>query len=158
MILRKLGNYSRKNRLYRAFRELGRVVRTIFLLQYISDITLRRQINASTNKMESFNAFCKWLFFGGEGIITSKHPVEHEKRIKYNHLIANAVILQNVVDMTMVLRQLAQEGYTVTPGTLSILSPYPTGHIQRFGTYVLNMDILPGPVEFEIPLTSRPGD
>lgn len=55
MILRKLGNYSRKNRLYRAFRELGRVVRTIFLLQYISDVPLRRQISAMTNKLESFN-------------------------------------------------------------------------------------------------------
>jgi TnpA family transposase len=30
-ILRKLGTYSRKNRLYQAFRELGRVVRTAFL-------------------------------------------------------------------------------------------------------------------------------
>lgn len=34
-LLRKLGNYSRKNRLYSAYRELGRVVRTIFLLKYI---------------------------------------------------------------------------------------------------------------------------
>jgi TnpA family transposase len=30
-ILRKLGTESRKNKLYAAFRELGRVVRTIFL-------------------------------------------------------------------------------------------------------------------------------
>jgi TnpA family transposase len=37
LLLRKLGNYSRKNRLYQAFRELGRVVRTVFLLQYLSD-------------------------------------------------------------------------------------------------------------------------
>lgn len=36
-ILRKLGSNSRKNRLYQAFRELGQVIRTIFLLQYISD-------------------------------------------------------------------------------------------------------------------------
>ena len=33
-ILRKLGSYSRKNRLYQAFRELGQVVRTVLLLQY----------------------------------------------------------------------------------------------------------------------------
>jgi hypothetical protein len=31
-ILRRLSTYSRKNKLYFAFRELGRVVRTIFLL------------------------------------------------------------------------------------------------------------------------------
>lgn len=156
MILRKLGNYSRKNRLYQAFRELGRVVRTVFLLQYISDVTLRHQISATTNKMESFNGFCKWLFFGGEGIISSKHPIEQEKRIKYNHLIANAVILQNVVDMTGVLRQLTHEDYAVNPETLGTLSPYLTEHIQRFGSYVLDMDKVPDPVEFEIPITSTP--
>ncbi len=36
-ILRKLSSYSRKNKLYQAFRELGQVVRTVFLLQYISE-------------------------------------------------------------------------------------------------------------------------
>lgn len=43
LLLRKLGNYSLKNRLYLAFRELGRVVRTVFLLHYISDIDVDRK-------------------------------------------------------------------------------------------------------------------
>ncbi|KJK24357.1 hypothetical protein UB46_10710 [Burkholderiaceae bacterium 16] len=33
-ILRRLGSESAKNKLYFAFRELGRVVRTVFLLKY----------------------------------------------------------------------------------------------------------------------------
>lgn len=57
-----LSNYSRKNRLYQAFRDLGRVVRTVFLLQYISDIQLRQQITACTNKVEAYNGFSQWLF------------------------------------------------------------------------------------------------
>jgi TnpA family transposase len=40
-LLRRLGNHSRKNRLYRAFRELGRVIRTITLLRYLSEPQLR---------------------------------------------------------------------------------------------------------------------
>jgi TnpA family transposase len=40
-ILRRLGTYSRKNRLYQAFCELGRVIRSGFLLRYISDKELR---------------------------------------------------------------------------------------------------------------------
>ena len=40
-ILRRLGTYSRKNRLYQAFCEPGRVVRSGFLLRYISDKELR---------------------------------------------------------------------------------------------------------------------
>jgi TnpA family transposase len=36
-LLRRLGSYSRHNRLYQAFRELGRAVRTIFLLEFLND-------------------------------------------------------------------------------------------------------------------------
>ena len=36
MLLRKLGTYNRSSRFYRAFRELGRVERTLFLLRFIS--------------------------------------------------------------------------------------------------------------------------
>jgi TnpA family transposase len=36
-ILRRLGSESTKNKLYFAFRELGRVIRTLFLLKYLND-------------------------------------------------------------------------------------------------------------------------
>jgi TnpA family transposase len=151
MLLRKLGNHSRKNRLYRAFRELGRVVRTVFLLRYISDEALRRQIAATTNKVENYHGFTGWLTFGGD-VIAHNDPVEQEKRIKYKDVVANALILQNVIDMTAILRQLLREGYVVNRDTLSKLSPYLTEHVRRFGDYVLDLDIEPGLLEFELPV------
>ncbi|MEX5713654.1 Tn3 family transposase [Parafrankia sp. FMc6] len=45
-LLRRLGHDSRKNRLYRAFRELGRAVRTLVLLRYLSEPELRESITA----------------------------------------------------------------------------------------------------------------
>ena len=53
-MLRRLGSYSRKNKLYFALRELGRVVRTMFLLRYVAEVELRRTILAATNKSERF--------------------------------------------------------------------------------------------------------
>jgi TnpA family transposase len=41
-ILRRLGSYSRKNKLYFALRELGHVVRTMFLVRYVSEVELRK--------------------------------------------------------------------------------------------------------------------
>ena len=58
-ILKRLGSGTRKNRLYFAFRELGRAVKTCFLLRYIMDIELRKTISQATNKCEEFNDFCK---------------------------------------------------------------------------------------------------
>lgn len=151
-LLRKLSSNSKKNRLYQAFQELGRVIRTIFLLQYISDMKLREQITASTNKVEAYNGFSKWLFFGGDGIITENDPIEQEKRIKYNELITNSVIFQNVVDITTILWQLKNEGYRFSRQDLERISPYITRHIKRFGDYVIDLQKVPHPIEEEIPL------
>lgn len=151
-LLRKLSSNSKKNRLYQAFQELGRVIRTIFLLQYISDMKLREQITASTNKVEAYNGFSKWLFFGGDGIITENDPIEQEKRIKYNELITNSVIFQNVVDITTILWQLKNEGYRFSRQDLERISPYITRNIKRFGDYVIDLQKIPHPIEEEIPL------
>src|SRR6266850_4434364 len=139
-LLRRLGTYSRKNRLYLAFRELGRVVRTAFLLRYLSDAELRQTIHAATNKSEAFNRFVQWLFFEGEGMIASNDRETQRKRIKYNHLIANCVIFHNVHAQTRILHQLAQEGYVFDEEVLAHLSPYLMAHINRFGRYTLDFD------------------
>jgi hypothetical protein len=83
-ILRRLGSESTKNKLYFAFRELGRVIRTLFLLKYLDDPELRRTIHAATNKSEQFNDFAQWLMFGGEGVIAENVRHEQRKVIKYN--------------------------------------------------------------------------
>lgn len=94
-ILRKLGTASRKNKLYFAFRELGRVVRTGFLLQYLSDADLRALIQGATNKSEAFNNLIKWLTFGGAGVIAENDRDEQRKIIKYSHVVANCLIFHN---------------------------------------------------------------
>ncbi len=152
VLLRKLGNESSKNKLYQAFRELGRVVRTVFLLQYISDMELRRKITATTNKVEAYNGFSKWLFFGGDGVIADNDPEQQEKVIKYNDLVANAVIFQNVVDLTAIVRQLKREGYDVDAEDLSAISPYLTVHIKRFGDYVIDLEEEPQPLDGKLGL------
>jgi TnpA family transposase len=153
ILLRKLGNYSRKNRLYQAFQELGRVVRTVFLLQYISDGQLRQQITAVTNKVEAYHGFAKWFFFGGEKIIANNDPDEQEKIIKYNDLIANAVVFHNTVDLTEVLCQLKREGYLILRDDVAALSPYLTGKIKRFGDYLIDLDSVPQALDEGITLT-----
>ena len=138
-ILRKLGTASRKNKLYFAFRELGRVIRTGFLLQYVSDAELRSLIQAATNKSEAFNNFIQWLTFGGAGVIAENNRDEQRKIIKYGHVVANCLIFHNVQAQTRVLQQLLAEGVHFTDETIACLSPYLTEHVNRFGAYALNL-------------------
>jgi len=85
--------------LYQAFRELGRVQRTLFLLRYVNNPDVRRTIRAETTKIESFNDFLDWITFGSP-VIKSGDPVEQEKQVKYASLVANAIMLSNVADLT----------------------------------------------------------
>ena len=139
MLLRKLNSNNRRNKLYRAFRELGRVTRTLFLLRYISEADLRHTIRAETTKIESFNDFLDWVSFGGQ-IIKSGDPVEQTKQIKYTNLVANSIMLQNVVDLTDVLTKMASEGHTITKELVAYLSPYIRDQIRRFGKYDVDME------------------
>jgi hypothetical protein len=110
-LLRKLNNYSHKNKLYQSFRELGRVIRTIFFWNIL--------------------------------------------RIKYNNLVANAVILQNVVDMTYILKELSANGVEVTKSDVAALSPYITRHIKRFGDYVIDLENIPKAIDMNISIPMK---
>jgi len=146
MLLRKLGSRSRKNRLYLAFRELGRVVRTLFLLRFVSEAELRQSIRAETTKIESHNDFLDWIGFGGP-VIKSGDPVEQLKQVKYMELVANAVMLHNVVDLTEVLARMAEEGLPMTPELAAKTAPTIRDHLRRFGQFDVDMNILPPPLQ-----------
>jgi len=150
-ILRRLGTYSRKNRLYHAFRELGRAVRTGFLLRYMIDPELRATIHAAMNKGESFNHYTKWVSFGGHGVIAENDRAEQRKVIKYNHLVANCLIFHTVATMTHVLTQAHGEGIAVDAEAVAAISPYITSHLNRFGRYHLDLTRAPWPVDYEAP-------
>ncbi|MEF9417644.1 Tn3 family transposase [Xanthomonas citri] len=147
-ILRRLGTYSRKNKLYWVFRELGKAVRTLFLLRYIDDVEVRKTIHAATNKSEEFNGFVKSAFFGGEGIIAENVQHEQRKIVRYNQLVPNLVSLHNVEQMTRVLAQLRDEGSNISTEVLAGLSPYRTSHINRFGDYTLDLKRQVEPIDF----------
>ncbi len=146
MLLRKLNSNNRRNKLYQAYRELGRVTRTLFLLRYISEADFRQTIRAETTKVESYNDFQDWITFGGQ-IIKSGDPVEQAKQIKYSNLVANSIMLHNVADLTKVLATMAKEGYTITKELVASLSPFIRDQIRRFGRYDVDMNQLPPDLE-----------
>ena len=151
-LLRRLSTYSRRNNFYKAFREVGRVIRTIQLLRYLSDPQLRRRTTAATNKAESYNNFSAWCRFGNEGRVRDNDPAEQEKQIKFSTLLTNAVIFHTTLDMMMVLRQLAAEGWEIKPGDLAVLSPYLTMRINRFGVYATDeINIMPEQYDAHLP-------
>jgi len=83
LLLRKLSNYPRQNGLALALRELGRIERTLFVLDWLESVELRRRVNAGLNKGEARNALARAVFFNRLG--------EHEIAVMSNSLIEPVV-------------------------------------------------------------------
>lgn len=109
-----------------------------------SDIDMRKTIHASTCKSEKFNEFIRRVFFFYKDEIQSKLQHEQNKILKYNHLVANQIILYNVNATTKVLNQLKQDQYPITPELLAKLSPYRIEHINFLSNYTVDGDKRPG--------------
>lgn len=139
-VLRRLGSYSRKNKLYFAFQELGKVVRSAYLLRYLRKPDFRRTVNHATTVSEAFNDFIQFVMFGNQGIIAENTRDQQRKIIKYGHLVANALIFMNVYDQSKVMNDLLHEGVKITPEIANNLNPYRKKHLNRFGTYFLDED------------------
>jgi TnpA family transposase len=59
LILRKLASYPRQNSLALAVREVGRLGRSLFMLRYIRDPSIRHRISAGLAKGESRNSLAR---------------------------------------------------------------------------------------------------
>ncbi len=90
-------------------------------------------------------------------MVRSGDPVEQEKQLKYASLVASAVMLSNVVDLSEVFSVMAKEGQPVTAALAARISPYIRDHIRRFGRFALDMTQLPKtPRSAAAPILKRP--
>ena len=97
LILRKLGSYSQQNGLAVALRELDRIECTLFILDWLQSVELRRRVNAGLNKGEARNALARAVFFNRLGEIRD-HSFERQRyRASGLNLITAAIVLWNKV-------------------------------------------------------------
>jgi TnpA family transposase len=67
LMLKRLGAYPRQNGLAKALRELGRIERTLFTLDWLESPALRRRSHGGLNKGESHHSLKKAVFFNRLG-------------------------------------------------------------------------------------------
>ena len=94
-MLRKLSAYPRQNGLALALREVGRLERSIFMLDWLQDIDLRRRTQAGLNKGEARNALARALFFNQLGELRDRRFENQSYRASGLNLLVAAIILWN---------------------------------------------------------------
>src|SRR5699024_8276480 len=63
---------------YQALHELGKVIKTIFLCEYLHSEPLRQEVEEGLNTTENWNSAMDFIFFGRSGEITNNQPEEME--------------------------------------------------------------------------------
>ncbi len=82
--LKRLNGYTGKNHFYRANRELGRIFKTVHILQYMSDKALRQRIRKGLLKGEQIHALARDLNYGKRGRL-NKSDI-HEQTMSYSSM------------------------------------------------------------------------
>ena len=120
-MLRKLGAYPRQNGLAVALRELGRIERTLFTLEWLQNTELRRRVQIGLNKGEAKNALARAVFFNRLGEIRDRSFENQRYRASGLTLVVAAIILWNTVYLGRAIDDLKAQGLPVDDNLLEHL-------------------------------------
>lgn len=140
LILSKLASYPRRNGLAWALKEIGKIERTLFALEWLKSPVLRRRVTAGLNKGEARNALARAVFFNRLGEMRDRSYEDQMHRASGLNLICAAISLWNTTYIDMAVQELRRQGVHITDEHLHHLSPLGWEHISLTGTYRWNLD------------------
>ena len=90
-------------RLTKALTALGRIVKTIYIFQYMHDPALRGRVQLQLNRGEACHRLASRLFFANQGVFRTGDDEEIMNKVSCLSLLSNAVLVWNTVRMTEIL-------------------------------------------------------
>ena len=148
LMLRKLASYPRQNGLAVALRELGRIERTLFILDWLQSVELRRRVHAGLNKGEARNALARAVFFNRLGEIRDRGFEQQRYRASGLNLVTAAIVLWNTIYLERAVAALRAHCRPVDDALLRYLSPLGWEHINLTGDYLWRGRARPEPGKF----------
>lgn len=79
---------------------MGRIEKTIFILDYISSETLKRKIHRGLNKDEAMNSLARSIFVGKRGELRERALQDQLQRASALNIIINAISILNTLYLT----------------------------------------------------------
>jgi len=132
-----LTNRYPSDRLSKAFTNLGRIIKTEYILRYVTDPILRRTVQIQLNKGEYRHKLPRWIFFANQGEFTHGDYEEIMNKASCLSLVSNAILYWNTVKINGILDNLRQQGETIDNEILSHISLLPFKHVLPHGTYFI---------------------
>jgi TnpA family transposase len=136
LLLKRLGAYPRQNGLALALREIGRIERSLFMLDWFELPALRRQATVELNKGEARNALARAVCFHRLGRLRDRATEALQYRASGLALVTAAIALWNTVYLGRALDELRRGGEIIQDILLAHLAPVGWQHINLTGDYL----------------------
>lgn len=140
--LKRLNSFTGKNHFYRANRELGRIFKTEFILQFLSDPATRQRVRRGLLKGEEIHALARQVAYGKQGVLTARDLEGQRNTSSCLTLIMACIIYWQAKEINRVLLKENPEGAGVDLSLLEHISPIGWENIILYGEYVLNRNLV----------------
>jgi TnpA family transposase len=135
-MLKRLAAYQRQNQLDLAIQELGRIERTLFMLDWLESPQLRQRCHAGLNKSEQRHALAQVVCTFKQGRIADRGQDAQQFRASGLNLVIAAIVYWNSTYLADAIQHLRARGETVPDALLAHTSPLTWEHIGFSGNFL----------------------
>ena len=136
VMLRKLAAYERQNQLDLALQEIGRVERTLFMLDWLESPALRQRCQAGLNKSEQRHQLTQAICTFKQGRIADRTHEAQQFRASGLNLVIAAIVYWNSTYFTDAVAHLRAQGENIPDELLAHVSPVGWNHIGFSGDFL----------------------
>ena len=142
-VMRVLSRESALNGLGKAVQEIGRIAKTLFLLEYISSEPYQRTIHNTLNHGETRHSMARGFWIGQDGEVRQHFQHGMENQLGALGFMLNVAVLWNTEYIQASLAMIGAMGDDVLEEDVARLSPLKWTHINMYGEYdfSLNPDV-----------------
>ena len=137
VIVQRLTNSFPSDRLVQSVYQPGALIKTQYILRYLTDRDLRRTVQLQLNKGEYRHKLPRRIFFADQGEFTTGDYEEIMNKASCLSLVSNAILYWNTIKITEIVDKLRAQGEEIDKETLAHISLLPFRHVVPNGTYFI---------------------
>lgn len=134
-VVKKLSSNKRSSRTLAALREYDRLIKSLYVLEYVDSQTLRQFVQHALNRGEAYHQLRRAIASVNGNQFRGGNDYEVELWNDCARLIANCIIYYNSALLSGLVERFETQGNQEVVSLLSNLSPVAWNHIQLAGNY-----------------------